>query len=111
MMSELRRRAAHAGRIGALGLWQVALASLTVAMGLLTNETVRHWLGLALANVCIVGGVVAAPIVSLLAWVGMALPEHAPLHTAAPVLFTIALIWLCIAIVGAHAHSAATQRH
>jgi hypothetical protein len=111
MMSELRRRAAHAGRIGALGLWQVALASLTVAMGLLTNETVRHWLGLALANVCIVGGVVAAPIVSLLVWVGMALPEHAPLHTAAPMLFTIALIWLCIAIVGAHAHSAATQRH
>jgi hypothetical protein len=108
-MSELRRRTAHLGRASAVGIWQVTLASLTVATGLLTSETFRHWLGLVLANVCIVGGVIAAPIVSLLAWVGMALPERAPLHMAAPVLFTVALIWLSIAIIGAHAHSAATQ--
>ncbi len=57
----------------------------------------------SLANVCVLGGVVGAPCISILAWVGMALPTKAPLHQAAPTLMTGALIWLALAIVGAHA--------
>jgi len=81
------------------------VTALTLAVVVLARESPRHWLAMALTNVCIVGGVVAAPVVSLAGWVGMALPPRAPLHAAAPMLFTTALIWLCLAIVGAHAQN------
>jgi hypothetical protein len=81
---------------------------MSVVGGVLASEALRHWLGMTLANVCIVGGVLAAPLVSLAGWIGMALPAHAPLHVASPMLFTSALIWLALAIIGAHLQHAPT---
>lgn len=69
----------------------------------LTGPVARQWLAHALANICILGGIVGAPCISVLAWVGMILPTRAPLHEMAPTLMTGALIWLGLAIVGAHA--------
>lgn len=85
--------------------WRIVVGTVTLAAAMLARESVRHWLGVVLANLCIVGGVVAAPLVSLLGWVGMAMPTHSLLHAAAPVLFMAALIWLGLAIVGAHVQS------
>jgi hypothetical protein len=68
-----------------------------------TGQAARQWMAHAAANVCILGGIVGAPIISVVAWVGMVLPTKAPLHQAAPTLMLGALIWLGLAIVGAHA--------
>jgi hypothetical protein len=51
---------------------------------------------------CILGGVLAAPVLSLLGWVGLILPPTTPLHQAAATLITGALIWLGLAITMAH---------
>lgn len=80
--------------------WSAMVAALLTVM---TSSVTRQMLGHTLANVCILGGIVGAPFISMLAWVGMVLPTMAPLHQAAPTLMTGALIWLALAIIGAHA--------
>ncbi|MBF6591952.1 MAG: hypothetical protein IVW57_15695 [Ktedonobacterales bacterium] len=85
--------------------WQQLVAALTVTAGMITSATSRHWLAIALANICIVGGILAAPLISLMGWIGLALPARAPLHTLTPVLFMTAIIWLSLAIVIAHTQS------
>ncbi len=80
--------------------WSAMAAALLTA---LSSSVTRQMLGHTLANVCILGGIVGAPFISVLAWVGMVLPTTAPLHQAAPTLMTGALIWLALAIIGAHA--------
>lgn len=111
-MTLARRRVRHlsprllsARHVLALGV----TAALGVGISLASSHALRHSLALLLANVCIVGGVIAAPIVSVLAWIGMVLPEQSILHHAANVLFAVALVWLALAIVGAHAQ--ASERH
>jgi hypothetical protein len=79
--------------------WSALAALLTAVAGSMTRQKLAH----ALANVCILGGIIGAPFISMLAWVGMVLPTTAPLHQAAPTLMTGALIWLALAIIGAHA--------
>jgi hypothetical protein len=79
--------------------WSAMGALVTAVTGLMT----RQMLARTLANVCILGGIVGAPFISMLAWIGMVLPTTAPLHQAAPTLMTGALIWLALAIIGAHA--------
>lgn len=74
------------------------------AIGLLANPALRQWLLSALGNVAVVGGIVAAPLLSVAAWVGMVLPAGAPLHQASPALFIGAMIWLAAAFIFAHAH-------
>lgn len=84
-------------------------AVVSIAASLASSHALRHSLVLALANICIVGGVVAAPLVTVIAWIGMVLPEQSLLHHAANALFAVAFVWLCLAIVGAHARS--NERH
>jgi len=79
--------------------WSAMGALLTAVTGPMTRRMLAH----TLANVCILGGIVGAPFISMLAWIGMVLPTTAPLHQAAPTLMTGALIWLALAIIGAHA--------
>jgi hypothetical protein len=67
------------------------------------SPVARHWIGVVVSNVCILGGIVAAPLVSMVAWIGLALPTHALLHQIAPVLVATSLVWFFLAIVGAHA--------
>lgn len=83
-----------------------------VALGLLADTPLRHWLTTSFVNIAIVGGIVAAPIISVVAWVGVILPVHAPLHQAAPPLFIGALLWMTMAFISAHARredAASTQ--
>jgi hypothetical protein len=84
-------------------IWAALLVSLAVLLGLLASMLMRGWLWTAFANVAIVGGIVAAPIISVIAWVGVALPAHAPLHEAAPTLFIGSMLWLAMGILSAHA--------
>lgn len=70
---------------------------------LVASPLARHWLPVVFANVCILGGIVAAPIVSVVAWIGLILPTHALLHQIAPALVATSLVWFGMAIVGAHA--------
>lgn len=70
----------------------------------LVNSQARQWLGEALATVTVVGGFLAAPILTLMAWIGLALPERVLLHRASTALFLIAIIWMAFALIGAHLH-------
>ncbi len=70
----------------------------------LASTQVRHWLGELMATVCVVGGFIAAPLLTVTAWVGLALPAHVPLHRASTTLFLVAVIWLALALVCAHCY-------
>ena len=81
-------------------LLEATLASLLM---LAASPLARHWLGEFVSTICILGGIVAAPVVSMVAWIGLVLPTHALLHQMAPVLVATSLVWFFVAIVGAHA--------
>jgi hypothetical protein len=81
-------------------LWFVILPIFLV----LLNSQARHWLSEALATVTVVGGFLAAPILTLMAWIGLALPEGVLLHRASTAMFLIAIIWMAFALIGAHLH-------
>ncbi|HEV8193921.1 MAG TPA: hypothetical protein VGP82_20925 [Ktedonobacterales bacterium] len=100
-----RRKLPRNGRTWLFSGWGVLTALLAAVSSLMLNPTWRQWTGHLLANVFIVGGIVAAPLVSVVGWIGVALPPRTALHEVAPTLFTSALIWLLVAIVAAHAHS------
>ena len=102
----LARKAAHKGRVQFLltwRLWSALLIALMVTISLLANPAYRQWVLTALSNIAIIGGILAAPVISLVAWIGVTLPSHAPLHQAAPTLFIGALLWMAMGIVSAHA--------
>lgn len=100
------RKAPHEQReqyVLAQRIWPALLVVLVITFGLLASPTTRQWLSTAFATVAIVGGILAAPIISVVAWIGVTLPDHAPLHQAAPTLFIGAMLWMAMAFVSAHA--------
>ena len=104
----LARKTSHEGKVQFdvfRRLWLALLALLAVALIMLASPAVRHWLAASFANIAIFGGIIAAPILALIAWIGVTLPIHAPLHQAAPTLFIGALLWMAMAFVSAHARS------
>ena len=62
----------------------------------------RVWLAEWSAILCVVGGFLAAPLLSLLAWIGLLLPSSTALHRTAETLFIISIVWLSLALVTAH---------
>ena len=70
----------------------------------LVHSQARQWLSEALATVTVVGGFLAAPILTLMAWIGLAMPDRVLLHRASTTLFLIAIIWMAFALIGAHLH-------
>ncbi len=84
----------------------LALAPL---LALILGSQARHWMAEALTTICVLGGILAAPILALAAWVGMFLPAHMPLHQWSTPLFAVALVWLAAALVGAHVHHGAAR--
>jgi hypothetical protein len=56
----------------------------------------------ATAQVCVLVGAIAAPVLSLIGWVGLMLPATTALHYAAPGLLACAMIGLATALIGAH---------
>ena len=102
----LARKISHTGRGQSLlirHIWSALLIVLVALLIVLASPASRHWFSTSLANIAIVGGIVAAPIISVVAWIGVILPVHAPLHQAAPTLFIGALLWMAMAFVSAHA--------
>jgi len=102
----LARRTSREGQVRSFlvrRIWSALLILLVVALIVLASPASRHWFSTSFANIAIVGGIIAAPIISLVAWIGVALPVHAPLHQAAPTLFIGALLWMAMAFVSAHA--------
>jgi hypothetical protein len=102
----LAKKAAHEGHIRYIltwRIWSALLILVVVVLGLLANVTYRQWILAALANIAIIGGIVAAPVISLVAWIGVILPVHAPLHQASPTLFIGALLWMMMGFISAHA--------
>lgn len=102
----LSRKAARDGRIQFIltwRIWSALLIALLLILGLLANATFRHWFITIFANIAIIGGILAAPVISLIAWIGMILPTRAPLHQAAPTLFIGAMLWMAMAFISAHA--------
>ncbi|MFI5272947.1 MAG: hypothetical protein ACHQ4H_07945 [Ktedonobacterales bacterium] len=71
---------------------------------LLASAGPRHWLAQAVATFCVAGGFVAAPFLTVTAWIGLALPPQVLLHRASTALFLMAIIWMAAALIGAHLH-------
>lgn len=78
------------------------------ALAVVANPQARHWLAEASATLCVLGGFLAAPVLTVAAWIGLALPERMPLHQASTTLFLVAVIWMALALIGAHLHH---ERH
>ncbi len=70
----------------------------------LANDTTRHWLVEAGATLCVAGGFIAAPFLTVTAWIGLTLPRRVLLHQASTALFLIAILWMAAALIGAHLH-------
>lgn len=87
----------------------IALAPVVVA---LASPQLRHWLAEAMANLLVLGGFIAAPILTVVAWIGLMLPSRLPLHQLSSTLFVVALIWVAAGLLIAHMvdHSPASSK-
>jgi hypothetical protein len=92
-------------------LIQGGLAVLGILLVLLSSGAARHWIAESAATVCVVGGFIAAPILTITAWIGMIAPNLLLLHRVSTPLFLIALIWLILAFISAHLHHSRHQTH
>lgn len=70
----------------------------------LASAATRHWVIEAGATLCVAGGFIAAPFLTMTAWIGLALPPRMPLHQASTALFLVAILWMAAALIGAHLH-------
>ncbi|HZC79230.1 MAG TPA: hypothetical protein VE258_15865 [Ktedonobacterales bacterium] len=79
----------------------------------LANPHFRQWLAQAVGSACVIGGFFAAPLLTLVAWLGLMLPERVALHQASTTLFAAALIWVVLAVASAHvqAHRRQHKQH
>lgn len=98
-MGQEREGRAQAG--GGLTLPAMLIAPLLVP---LASQATRHWLVEAGATLCVAGGFIAAPFLTVTAWIGLALPRRVLLHQASTALFLIAILWMAAALIGAHLH-------
>ncbi|MEO7001811.1 MAG: hypothetical protein ABI068_08285 [Ktedonobacterales bacterium] len=92
----------HGGRETLAVALRAVGAAGSVVGGAITSVALRHWLIEALATICVMGGILAAPVLAIIAWVGLLLPTQTLLHLVAPTLMITALVWLVAAILGAH---------
>lgn len=100
----LEAKAAHHHKRNNVGKIQLVVMALAPLVLFLANAAVRHWLLEAFTTVCVVGGFIAAPILTLIAWIGVVLPPQALLHAISTPLFVLALCWLSLAVISAHVH-------
>jgi hypothetical protein len=92
------------------GLLQRILVPIEIVLVvLLSSEDIRHKIAESAATICVVGGFIAAPILTITAWIDMIAPEALPLHHLSTPLFLIAIIWLAMAFIGAHLHHSRQQ--
>ena len=87
--------------------WMLALTG--VALVLFSSGLARHWIAELAATVCVLGGFIAAPILTIMAWIGLMAPSLMLLHRASTPLFLVAVVWLALALIGAHIHHSREQ--
>jgi hypothetical protein len=104
LLKKCERMMARAPRALPLAL----AACLTWLALVVAHPQARHWLVETSATLCVLGGFLAAPVLTVAAWIGLALPERMPLHQASTTLFLVAVIWMALALIGAHLHH---ERH
>lgn len=97
--SGLTRSSGHA----VVQVGQAAVIALAPVVAALASPQVRHWLVEAAANLLVLGGFIAAPILTVVAWVGLMLPKRLPLHQISSTLFVVALVWVAAGLLIAHA--------
>jgi hypothetical protein len=95
---------ASAGRVQATHELRLPAILVTSLLIPLTSDTTRHWLVEVGATLCVAGGFIAAPFLTLAAWIGLALPRRVLLHEASTALFMVAILWMAAALIGAHLH-------
>lgn len=87
-------------------LWQSALATAARVGGQALHATRPLWH--AVVAGLLVGGVLVAPWLAMLALVGLLAPQLTGAHRAAPSLILVSLLWLALSIFGAHVR---VERH
>ena len=108
-------RARCAGAVRKVGeqskrLMVALLLAVLPALIVVLSSQARHWLVEAIVTICVLGGFMLAPVLTLAAWVGMVLPAYMPLHQISTTLFAVALVWIGAALVGAHMHYGIARR-
>ena len=81
---------------------EFAPAVVSGAQQIWAHKPLRQWLREALTTIVIVGGFIAAPLLTVLAWIGMAQPDRAALHQLSTTLIIVAIVWMIVALVSAH---------
>ncbi len=99
-LSTLTRSSGHV----VVQVGQATVIALAPVVAALASPQVRHWLVEAIANLLVLGGFIAAPILTVVAWVGLMLPSRLPLHQLSSTLFVVALIWVAAGLLSAHMH-------
>ena len=98
LLNSLTRSSGHA----VVQVGQAAVIALAPIVFALASPQARHWLVEAAANLLVLGGFIAAPILTVVAWVGLLLPARLPLHQLSSTLFVVALIWVASGLLIAH---------
>ncbi len=75
------------------------------ALGALVGVPRRAWVSDRATTICVFGGLLLAPLLTVMAWIGLLLPSRAPLHHAAETLVVVAVVLLVLALVRAQKHS------
>lgn len=81
---------------------QAFVIALAPVVAVLASQQFRHWLVELTANLLVLGGFIAAPILTVVAWVGLMLPSRLALHQMSSTLFIVALIWVAAGLLIAH---------
>ncbi len=74
------------------------------AFGALAAAPRRVWVAERTAVICVLGGILTAPLLTVLACIGLMLPAATPLHQGAETLIIVAVVLLMLALVTAQAH-------
>jgi hypothetical protein len=74
------------------------------ALGALAAAPRRVWVAERTAVICVLGGILTAPLLTVLACIGLIMPAGAPLHKGAETLMILAVVLLMLALVSAQAH-------
>ena len=91
-------------RLREQGMVGIALVIVPVLMFLASSQ-LRHWIVELATAAAVLGGMIAAPLLALVGWIGLTMPAQVPLHRASTTLFSVAFVWLTVALVSAHWHS------
>ena len=69
----------------------------------------RLWVSERATTICVIGGILSAPLLTVLACIGLLTPMNAPLHQGAQPLMVVAVVLLLLSLMSAQAHTQRTS--